>query len=278
MNLPARVGPWTRPAARAGRHRRDDLRLHGRRRRAVPGLPLRSPRRVRVQGQRGLARDDPRRAVLDEDARTMRSGCCRRTGRGSCRARLAERRPAVPSPPPRLPLPPPRSTGRDCCACAPGSLYVRMLASRETPEAREAVLAIARELSASPLPGDAAPPPASASARLPAARATAARLRSDRICFFRSHLVLNSAYYLASDDILGLGLDVDGGHHRVQAGRGRRAADAPDPRALSSAARARAGLATFTRAYVPGGRRSRGRVRPPARARPRSSTGGRRGS
>jgi hypothetical protein len=76
-------------------------------------------------------------------------------------------------------------------------------------------------------------------------------IRPERTCFFRSHLVLNSQYFLASQDILGLGLD-------VEAATTEYASAAPGERPLRavvvrypSTARAAAGLASFTKAYLP---------------------------
>lgn len=85
-------------------------------------------------------------------------------------------------------------------------LYGRVLADRETPQSRAQVEAIARAIAAG-RPGASRPPDI---VRLVPAREEA-RLepRADRTCFFRSYLVLNSAYFLASRDILGLGPAVD---------------------------------------------------------------------
>jgi hypothetical protein len=92
-----------------------------------------------------------------------------------------------------------------------GDVYARVLASRESPASRDAVLKIGRAL----VGGRRSSPPALLSAVAgdvgTTARATpkpGAPLRVDRTCFFRSHLVLNSQYFLASHDILGLGTQV----------------------------------------------------------------------
>lgn len=92
-----------------------------------------------------------------------------------------------------------------------GSVYARVLASRDTPAARDAVLAIGRALAT----GTAADPPdlvgslPITAAVGPNAAGKAGRpIRADRTCFLRSHLVLNSQYFLSSQDILNLGRDV----------------------------------------------------------------------
>jgi hypothetical protein len=93
-----------------------------------------------------------------------------------------------------------------------GTLYARVLASRETAVARDAVLKIGRALVGGG--GAAFPPvllraiPRDAVATPPWEASPGAPLRADRTCFFRSHLVLNSQYFLASQDILSLGTQV----------------------------------------------------------------------
>ena len=87
-----------------------------------------------------------------------------------------------------------------------GNLYARVMASRESQEARAQVLAIAASIVKGRSGND--HPPVILS-RIPIEWGGRFVLRRDRTCFFRSHYVLNSAYYLAPDDILGLGPDVD---------------------------------------------------------------------
>jgi hypothetical protein len=92
-----------------------------------------------------------------------------------------------------------------------GNLYARVLASRETPASRDAVLAIGRAVAADRRADT--PrfllrlPPSSVGVRR-AGEGVGSPIRPGRTCFFRSHLVLNSQYFLASEDILGLGRDV----------------------------------------------------------------------
>ena len=94
-----------------------------------------------------------------------------------------------------------------------GTLYARVLASRDTPVARDAVLKIGQALG-----GDdrgTAPafflgvPRTSAGWPKPNEK-PGLPVRADRTCFFRSHLVLNSQYFLASQDILGLSTETAG--------------------------------------------------------------------
>ena len=96
-----------------------------------------------------------------------------------------------------------------------GDLYLRILASRETPHSREIVFALARAATS----GRPNPPVPAVTAVLPGGAPSPATggtvpepylLRPDRTCFFRSYLVLNSAYFLASQDLLDLGPQVEG--------------------------------------------------------------------
>jgi hypothetical protein len=75
-----------------------------------------------------------------------------------------------------------------------------VLAYRETPESREAVLALGQAIAANR--------PTSADPHLlqvlPQTISTGWKLRNDRIGYFRSYLVLNSLYYLSHQNILNL--------------------------------------------------------------------------
>jgi len=87
-----------------------------------------------------------------------------------------------------------------------GSLYGRIMATRESPDSRAQVLAIARSI-VSRRPANVGPP--AILSRVPAGLVGDYALRPDRTCFFRSHYILNSVYYLAPDDVLGFGPTVD---------------------------------------------------------------------
>jgi hypothetical protein len=88
---------------------------------------------------------------------------------------------------------------------AAGGTYARVMATRETPASREAVLALGRAIAAG---HEAAPAPRLVAA-LPPTVGTGHTLRRDSACFLRSHLVLNSAYFLSRQNILDLGPEVD---------------------------------------------------------------------
>lgn len=130
--------------------------------------------------------------------------------------------------------------------CA-GPIYARILAARETPEAREVVLAIGRGIAASAARNH---PPALTRA-LPAAIDPGLTIRPERTVFLRSHLVLNAAYYLASENILALSLDTEAvtTEYRPSTAGTRPirviAARYPSPD------RARAALQSFIRGYLP---------------------------
>jgi len=131
-----------------------------------------------------------------------------------------------------------------------GRLYARILAARETPRAREAVLTIGGEIGSSRVADAPALPPALLLG-LRGDPGDGTTIRPDRTCFFRSHLVLNSAYYLASEDILGLGLDVEA----VTTEFGPATPGGPPTRVIliryPDTSRARGAVKTFTQAYLP---------------------------
>lgn len=80
------------------------------------------------------------------------------------------------------------------------NLYVRIMAYRESPRSREAVLKLAELISQ----GRRNPPAPALLKALPPAVGEQFRLRADRVCYFRSHLVLNSVYFLSTTNILDL--------------------------------------------------------------------------
>ena len=85
------------------------------------------------------------------------------------------------------------------------SIYARIMAERETPSSKEAILALGKAIAAS-----AQYPPEPALVKLlPLEIDTIWKLRVDRLSFFRSHLVLNSIYYLSHENILDLDLSTE---------------------------------------------------------------------
>ena len=130
-----------------------------------------------------------------------------------------------------------------------GHLYGRVMASRESPESREQVLAIARSI-VKGRPANGRPP--AILSTLPGRLGERFVLRPDRTCFFRSHYVLNSVHYVAPDDILGLNPAVDAviGEYRAPQGGGPVRLIAIAYQTPDAAA---AGLAAFLKSYLPGG-------------------------
>jgi len=130
-----------------------------------------------------------------------------------------------------------------------GNLYGRVMASRESPESRAQVLAIARSI-VKERPSNGQPP--EILSKIPVRLGERLVLRPDRTCFFRSHYVLNSVYYLAPNDVLGLGPDVDASISEYRpAGTGGtpvRLIQAVYPSTDAAAA----ALRTFLKLYVPG--------------------------
>ncbi len=129
-----------------------------------------------------------------------------------------------------------------------GDLYGRVMASRESPESRAQVLAIARSI-VEERPANGRPP--EILSRIPVRLGERLVLRPDRTCFFRSHYVLNAAYYLAPEDVLGLGPAVDASVSEYRpAGTGGTPVRLIQVVYPSTAAAAEA-LRTFLKRYLP---------------------------
>ena len=80
------------------------------------------------------------------------------------------------------------------------TIYARVLAYRETPESRGAVLALGQVIAANrDMPAE-----PELLQVLPPTIGAAWKLRNDRLGYFRSYLVLNSLYYLSHQNILNL--------------------------------------------------------------------------
>ncbi len=84
-------------------------------------------------------------------------------------------------------------------------IYARVMAERETPASKEAVLALGKAITANTQN----PPEPELVKILPLKIGSAWKLRIDRLSFFRSHLVLNSIYYLSHENILDLDLSAE---------------------------------------------------------------------
>ena len=84
-------------------------------------------------------------------------------------------------------------------------IYARVMAERETPASKEAVLALGKAIAANTKN----PPEPVLVKILPLEIGAAWKLRIDRLSFFRSHLVLNSIYYLSHENILDLDLSAE---------------------------------------------------------------------
>jgi hypothetical protein len=84
-------------------------------------------------------------------------------------------------------------------------IYVRIMAERETPASKEAVLALGKAVD----DGTQYPPEPTLVKLLPLEIDAVLKLRVDRLSFFRSHLVLNSIYYLSHENILDLDLSTE---------------------------------------------------------------------
>ncbi|MGE5235802.1 MAG: DUF6599 family protein [Acidobacteriota bacterium] len=96
-----------------------------------------------------------------------------------------------------------------------GNLYARVMATRESEAARSAVLTLGQRIVA----GQPALPAPHLVAALPPAIG-AAGLHRPSVSFLRSHLVLNSAYFLGQGNLLDLGRDTEAVIARYDGNRG----------------------------------------------------------
>lgn len=85
------------------------------------------------------------------------------------------------------------------------NIFARVMATQETPESREAVLVLGKAVARGRLN-----PTAPAVVReLPDTLLPGWKLNKQRVSYFRSHLVLNSLYYLGQDNMLDLDLSAE---------------------------------------------------------------------
>ena len=84
-------------------------------------------------------------------------------------------------------------------------MYARIMAERETPASKETVITIGKAIAANTQH----PPEPLLAKILPLEIGAVWNLRMDRLSFFRSHLVLNSIYYLSHENILDLDLSAE---------------------------------------------------------------------
>jgi hypothetical protein len=86
-----------------------------------------------------------------------------------------------------------------------GDLYARVLVYQETDASKQAVLAMGKAI----VTGRAETKTPQLIGAMPEAVGPQFSLKSNRTAYLRSHLVLNSAYFLSSDNLLDLGLDCE---------------------------------------------------------------------
>lgn len=132
---------------------------------------------------------------------------------------------------------------------AADNLFVRVMAFQETPESRKAVLSLGRAIAENRQP----PAEPGLLKRLPHTIGSSWKLRKDRTGYFRSHLVLNSLYYLSHQNILSLDLStqaVTAPYESVSDKKTRKRIQFLLVNYASSK-KAQQGLGTFHTAYLP---------------------------
>jgi hypothetical protein len=95
--------------------------------------------------------------------------------------------------------------GRGLLRICSDNIYARIMASRETPASKEAVISLGRVIALNRKN----PPEPGLLNILPHTVGSQWKLRSDRIGYLRSYLVLNSLYYLSHQNILNLNLTTE---------------------------------------------------------------------
>ncbi len=86
-----------------------------------------------------------------------------------------------------------------------GNLFARVMAYQETPQSREAVLELGRRM----MQGRTVAPLPEFVQRVPPKLGQLWQAQGERLSFLRSHLVLNSVYFLSTENLLQLGSSVE---------------------------------------------------------------------
>jgi hypothetical protein len=94
------------------------------------------------------------------------------------------------------------------------NLYARVLSQTDTDASKKVVLEIGRAITA----GRRETPAPRLAIMMPGRIGSTFTLQRDRLCFFRSYLVLNSVYFLSSSNILDLGLGAEAAIASYRAG------------------------------------------------------------
>jgi len=128
------------------------------------------------------------------------------------------------------------------------NIYARIMAYQETPESKEAVLKLGQSI----VTNRRNPPAPEILQKLPDSFLPNWELRRDRASYFRSHLVLNSLYYLGQENMLDLDLTAEA----ITASYEKRDSPPGKPRIqflfikYPNAQRARNALSHFHRVYL----------------------------
>lgn len=129
------------------------------------------------------------------------------------------------------------------------NLYARVMAYRASEASRGAVLDLGRAI----VTGRRNPSEPALLKVLPTEVHPSFRLRPDRLCFFRSHLVLNSMYFLSAGNILNLGPNAEAvtAPYETPAANAKRASFRSLLIHYSGESEAREALHHFLRIYLP---------------------------
>jgi hypothetical protein len=98
-----------------------------------------------------------------------------------------------------------------------GDLYARVMAYQETNASRQAVFDLGKSI----LSGRPKLSPPQFLSVFKDVLSTSWHLKPDRLCYFRSHLVLNSIYFLSNENLLNLGLSCEAIHAAFEPSPGK---------------------------------------------------------
>jgi Family of unknown function (DUF6599) len=132
-----------------------------------------------------------------------------------------------------------------------GNLFARIMADHETSASKKAVQALGQAIAA----GRSTPPRPELIEALPARVGSRFLIRQERVTFLRSHLVLNSVYFLSSDNLLDLTPDCEVATTTYGQGAAKAVGSAKPPRLMlaryANETAATNALTHFRQTYLP---------------------------
>lgn len=98
-----------------------------------------------------------------------------------------------------------------------GNLYARVMAYQETDASKQAVFELGRDI----VSGRPKPRPPQFLSVFKDALSSSWHLKTERLCYFKSHLVLNSIYFLSNENLVNLSLSCEAIHAAFEPASGK---------------------------------------------------------